>query len=448
MKKIITAINNPKLNEELKKESNFEIVGKDIQYKEAILEILEKNNKIDLIIISENIVGQISFEELIKKIKYINEKIKLIFILENENNELEKILIKNKVIDIYYNNKINLEELVKIINKKEINMEEEIIKLKKIIEEKNNYFEKNNKNIKEKNKKTNYLKYKKLDGINVNKNKTYKKQSERGKKKNELVNNSYNMSTKIIVFSGNYKSGKSILSLITSHYLSREKFKILLIDADLEKQDLSILFKKHEKCKKKEMNLKNRNKIKKLKNKFIHYNGKNKNKIYKLKKIINLFTTKINKNLYFFKGLNYFIKNQKLINDFFEQLKQKYNFIIIDLSKNNVDFINQEILKRSYQNFIIMEANLFGLKEIKNLLEKYIKKWKVQEDKIHIIINKKNFNSMNKKLISNCIPIKNKILEIKENKILFNLSYQYPAKNYLLNNKKIKNQINKIIKIE
>ena len=448
MKKIITAINNPKLNEELKKESNFEIVGKDIQYKEAILEILEKNNKIDLIIISENIVGQISFEELIKKIKYINEKIKLIFILENENNELEKILIKNKVIDIYYNNEINLEELVKIINKKEINMEEEIIKLKKIIEEKNNYFEKNNKNIKEKNKKTNYLKYKKLDGINVNKNKTYKKQSERGKKKNELVNNSYNMSTKIIVFSGNYKSGKSILSLITSHYLSREKFKILLIDADLEKQDLSILFKKHEKCKKKEMNLKNRNKIKKLKNKFINYNGKNKNKIYKLKKIINLFTTKINKNLYFFKGLNYFIKNQKLINDFFEQLKQKYNFIIIDLSKNNVDFINQEILKRSYQNFIIMEANLFGLKEIKNLLEKYIKKWKVQEDKIHIIINKKNFNSMNKKLISNCIPIKNKILEIKENKILFNLSYQYPAKNYLLNNKKIKNQINKIIRIE
>ena len=189
-------------------------------------------------------------------------------------------------------------------------------------------------------------------------------------------------------------------------------------------------------------------KIKKKNYKKKLINKKNKIKIYKLKKIINLFTTKINKNLYFFKGLNYFIKNQKLINDFFEQLKQKYNFIIIDLSKNNVDFINQEILKRSYQNFIIMEANLFGLKEIKNLLEKYIKKWKVQEDKIHIIINKKNFNSMNKKLISNCIPIKNKILEIKENKILFNLSYQYPAKNYLLNNKKIKNQINKIIRIE
>ena len=108
MKKIITAINNPKLNEELKKERNFEIIGKDIQYREAILEILEKNNKIDLIILSEKIPGEIQLENLIEKIKFANEKIKIIFILEKENKELEKILIKNNIIDIYYNNKINL----------------------------------------------------------------------------------------------------------------------------------------------------------------------------------------------------------------------------------------------------------------------------------------------------------------------------------------------------
>ena len=69
MKKIMTAINNPKLNEELKKEKKFEIVGKDIQYKEAILEILEKNSNIDLIILSEKIPGEIKLEKLIEKIK-------------------------------------------------------------------------------------------------------------------------------------------------------------------------------------------------------------------------------------------------------------------------------------------------------------------------------------------------------------------------------------------
>ena len=41
MKKIMTAINNPKLNELLKNENYIEIIEKDIQYKEAIIEILE-----------------------------------------------------------------------------------------------------------------------------------------------------------------------------------------------------------------------------------------------------------------------------------------------------------------------------------------------------------------------------------------------------------------------
>ena len=243
MKKIITAINNPKLNEELKKERNFEIIGKDIQYREAILEILEKNNKIDLIILSEKIPGEIQLEKLIKKIKFANEKIKIIFILEKENKELEKILIKNNIIDIYYNNKINLKELIKIIKKEEINIEEEIIKLKKIIEEKNISYDESKKH-----------KIKILSNW-----------------KNRIKNSPIllNMSTKIITFSGNYKSGKSTLSLIISQYLSEKNYKVLLVDADLEKKDLSLVLQK--KRKNKYLN----KKIKKAYRKKIKNNQKN-----------------------------------------------------------------------------------------------------------------------------------------------------------------------------
>ena len=42
MIKIITAINNPKINEELNNEKDIQVIGKDILYKEGILEILEK----------------------------------------------------------------------------------------------------------------------------------------------------------------------------------------------------------------------------------------------------------------------------------------------------------------------------------------------------------------------------------------------------------------------
>ena len=42
MKKIITAINNPKLNEQLKQLNQYKIVAPDIQYQDGIFEILEK----------------------------------------------------------------------------------------------------------------------------------------------------------------------------------------------------------------------------------------------------------------------------------------------------------------------------------------------------------------------------------------------------------------------
>ena len=48
--KIITALENPKTNEKLKKETNFQIIGNDVQYQEGVIEILEKNLEVNLII--------------------------------------------------------------------------------------------------------------------------------------------------------------------------------------------------------------------------------------------------------------------------------------------------------------------------------------------------------------------------------------------------------------
>ena len=53
------------------------------------------------------------------------------------------------------------------------------------------------------------------------------------------------MSTKIITFNGNYKSGKTTLSLIIGRCLAIKKYKILLVDGDFEKLDLSVVLKKN-----------------------------------------------------------------------------------------------------------------------------------------------------------------------------------------------------------
>ena len=70
--KILTALQDPKTNEILKEKTKHNIIETDIQYQEGILETLEKNNKIDLIIISQLLPGNIGFKDLINKIKIIN----------------------------------------------------------------------------------------------------------------------------------------------------------------------------------------------------------------------------------------------------------------------------------------------------------------------------------------------------------------------------------------
>lgn len=117
---ILTAINNEKIFKELKNKNNIKIISNDIQYKEGVLEILEKNKNINFIIISENISGQIKIEELIKKIKKSNSKINIIIILNKKDLLKEAYLIKNKI-KFIYEEKISAEKILdQILNKNKI----------------------------------------------------------------------------------------------------------------------------------------------------------------------------------------------------------------------------------------------------------------------------------------------------------------------------------------
>ena len=80
MQRILTAMGNTKLSDYLKKEKDLCVYEQDIQYKEAIIDILEKNKNFDFLIIYENLSGEISKDDLIKKIKKINNKINNYFI--------------------------------------------------------------------------------------------------------------------------------------------------------------------------------------------------------------------------------------------------------------------------------------------------------------------------------------------------------------------------------
>jgi len=93
-----------------------------------------------------------------------------------------------------------------------------------------------------------------------------------------------------------------------------------------------------------------------------------------------------------------------------------------------------------------MEANLLGINEAKKLINKYEKEFNINFKNLNLILNKNNFNSINKNLISKLIHLKNKIYKIKKLNIIKN---NYFKTNYFLINKKIKKEFYKIIiKIE
>lgn len=324
MKNIITAILNPEINKKLNKNKEINVICKDILYQEAIFDVLEKNNNIDFIIINSEIPGDLKKEDIILKINKINKKIKIIYLI-NENEKIEEKNIYKKIL------------------KKELN-------------------------------------YKILENIILNKEKIIKKTE-----------------NKKIIFLGNKGVGKSILLSNISLILSKKKIKIAIIDLDYNK---TIYF------------------IFNLKNKKIEKNN----------------SIKINSYLYYFRNFNnYDLKKIELIN-LLNKLEKEFEIILIDSA---MDFSENEkiLIKNSNKKIFITEANLIEINKTKNILEKYNNK-KIKTEDFEIIINKNNINSIDENLVKKIF--KNKIIGKIDYYNKFNLLINEKIKEEIKNKKILK----------
>lgn len=400
--KILTALQDPKTNEILKEKTKHNIIETDIQYQEGILETLEKNNKIDLIIISQLLPGNIGFKDLINKIKIINNNIEIIAILENKNNELKDFLKQKNINSIFYNNEITIDELINVIeekdkNKKEMEINKEIKLLKEIILENNKKIEQNKKEKKInkilsilKEEKIKIIKNSKINNIKKFKNKTNKTQN------------------KIVSVVGIPGVGKSIFISLFSKNIKHKK--ILIIDFDIYNKSLDLIF---------------------------GYNTK----VQQEKAII-----KINNNIDLLSKIEIFFKESYIeknkIKNILDSFSKKYDLIIIDNTSEYSCEHTKEILKNSDSIIFLSDANLIELNKTKKLLEKYINKWKIEKERINVVFNKININSINNKILNNLFSDFNIL-----GKINFSNKYNLIINNNLkILNKKINKEYINIIK--
>lgn len=450
MQVVITALLNKTVNEKLKEYKEIKVIMNDIQYQEGIIEALEINKDINVLILSELLPGQLNIKELIEEIKKMNNKIKIIIFLEKENKNLENYLYAKGNINIFYNNEIEIKDIVElIINKNEKEkLEQEIKELKKIVmnnEEKEiNY---KYKNIQENKNNKLIITDEEIKNIEKEIEEEYLNNTFISKIKNKFKNlfkNKNDKNSEIILISGTSGVGKSIFTVNIAKTFVKKKKTILIIDMDFYTNSIEILFgAKNKKIKIENYNQENEQ------NNFENLILKVNSKINLISKINTLFPENKIEEITLLKQL--------------ENLKEKYDYIIIDTESQSENYL-QIILDKCDKIIFLTEPNLLQIKKAKNILDKYINEWKIEKEKIFILFNKvkkdticfnilkevfSNYNIIGKiNFIKNCntlinqnmksIFIENKIKKQYE-KIAHRISINKKLKNYYL--EKINNDI-------
>ena len=208
MNNVVTALGNPILNNELKRFNEINILLNDLQYKEAIIELLEKKIKINYLILSESLPGEIKIEKLVEIIKAKEKKLKIILIREKKY-EKENNNISQNVDYQFLNNQVDIKDIIEIIHDKKIIEKEKIKEEIKIF--KRYILNKNNNTIKK-------IKSNKLNEISKSNN------------------------NKIITILGSSGVGKSIFTIMLSKTLKNNKNRILIIDFDILNNNLHTIF--------------------------------------------------------------------------------------------------------------------------------------------------------------------------------------------------------------
>ena len=118
MKKIVTAMGNDILNNELKKYSKYDLISNDLFCQDMLVTCLS-NCEVDTIIISGLLQGQWDLEEFVSKIIKENSSARIIIVIDEIDNALRKVLEKSNVLDIFLDSSVEVQDIVDAIDRED-----------------------------------------------------------------------------------------------------------------------------------------------------------------------------------------------------------------------------------------------------------------------------------------------------------------------------------------
>ncbi len=401
MKNIITAIGNERLNNELKKYDNIKIETTDIQYQEGIIESLDKYENVDMVILKEDIIGDLELEDLINSITIIKNDIEIILIKKYESSE--RFFNKN-IVKIIIESENYIEKVVQYLTGKE---------LKTIEQEKKQNIE-----------------IQKCQNIKIPTKKFIKKKNFSKKNVIQKIVNSIKTRRKkeaeIITFIGASGTGKTTLISIIAKMIKKKK--VLIIDFDLINNNLYLLFGVLKYPKEMQKKLKD--------NEYISEFVLNEKNLIKLRvKINNKIDLIASPNVIFDEEYKY--ENEKL-QKIIAELKNKYDVILIDTSSDTkYNQLRKILINITDKVICITEGNILQIGKSVRILKEIQEKKKVK-----IIYNKKNKYTISKKMLE-IVLLKYKVIGSVEYNDKFNKIINKNIRNI---DYKIKKDVEKIIK--
>ena len=372
MKRIITAMGNEVLNNELKKYAKYDVLCDDLFCQDILISKLSKTEA-DTIIISGLLQGQWDLEEFISKIKLKSKLARIIIVTDEIDKTTRKILEYHNILDIFIDSTVEIKDIIDAIDR-----EEAVRKKYEMISENISEYKVENTGIKsEKNKSSKPI----IAKENIILEKMVQKQE-------------------IIAISGIPGSGKSTIAANLCKVLSQKSdAKILLLDFDTLNGNIDEILQINKVPQNIDMTIDDD------KRSGINYAV---DLIMKNRFDSNVFDELvINSN-----GFDVLTGNTSLHycqnvlkEEYYDELlkcaKEKYDFIIIDTSSNIFLDSTKWALRESSRIIFITEGNFLSLKKMQQFIEIITRIWGVWKHKIEIVVNKKYKNDIDNEVIFN-----------------------------------------------
>lgn len=387
MKKVLTAMGNATLNNELKRYLEYELNENDLFYQDAVLDKLAEE-KYDVLVVSALLQGQFEFPDFIDKIKAIDKLVRIIIVTDEISSDLRRKINEEKIVDVFLDSEVEIKDIIDAINR-----EEPIRKKCAAVKEEG-------------------TKYIATDNVELKSNDI-----------NELIHfKGITQKQEIIVLSGISGAGKSTLACNLSKVLaSKTSARVLLIDLDTLNGNLDEIL---------EINRVPQNiKIAMDDNKrcglnyaveLISKNRFDANVFEEL--VINIGNVDVltgNTSLHYCQN----VLNENHYNTILECAKEKYDFVIIDTSSNIFLDSTKWALKRASRILFTIENNYISVKKATQFLNVMVDVWGVWKEKIEIVVNKESSKGIECEVIKKILGDYEIVGKIKYGEENIELSY-------------------------